>query len=550
MIRKFIKKTLNFNSAPSSSVISAAFVITVAGLASRILGLLRDRMLASTFGAGDTLDVYYAAFRIPDLIYNLLIFGALSAAFIPVFTSLISKEKDKEAWELVNGVLNLAAFFIIVISLFFAVLAPYIMKILTPGFSAEKMESVVLFTRIMFLSPLFLGISGIFGGVLTSFKRFLIYSLAPVFYNLGIIFGILFFVRFFGNVGLAWSVVFGAFLHMLIQYPAARKLGFKYAWNFLAAFKNVSVKKVFFLMIPQTLGIAIIQINLLVITIFASFLSSGSLAIFNFSQNLQSVPLGLFGISFSIAVFPFLSILAAKNDDDGFVQAFSRTFRQILFFVIPISVFMLVLRAQIVRVALGAGKFNWTDTILTFQCLGIFVLSLFAQSVIPLLARAFFAMHDTKTPFYIALVSEVVNIGCVILLIKPFQILGLAIAFSASATVEMLLLLFFLRSRFDNLDDKNIIKFLLKISFASVLAGIVIQLVKYEIVKLAFIDLDRFVDVFAQLVISSFAGLLVFMGACYLLKLEEFLSLRKSLSRKLFKGKKMIIEDTTEVSGI
>ena len=286
MIKKFIQKTLTFDSAPSNSVISAAFIITVAGLASRILGLLRDRLLASTFGAGDTLDIYYAAFRIPDLIYNLLIFGALSAAFIPVFTSLISKENKDEAWELANGVLNLAAIFIISLSLIFAIFAPFIMKIITPGFSSEKIQSVVLFTRIMFLSPFFLGLSGIFGGILTSFKRFMMYSLAPLFYNLGIIFGIIFFVHFFGSIGLAWSVVLGAFLHMMIQYPAARKLGYKFSWNVVAALKNASVKKIFFLMIPQTMGVAIIQINLLIITIFASFLPSGSLSIFNFSQNL------------------------------------------------------------------------------------------------------------------------------------------------------------------------------------------------------------------------------------------------------------------------
>jgi len=192
VIKKILHSKLLLNSEPSHSVISAAFIITIAGLASRILGLIRDRFLASTFGAGDTLDIYYAAFRIPDLIYNFLILGALSAAFIPVFTGLISNKKDKEAWNAANGVMNLAIAFVIVLSLIFCLFAPYLMKIITPGFPVEKMNQVVLFTRIMFLSPIFLGISGIFGGVLTSFKRFMIYSLAPILYNLGIIFGVVF----------------------------------------------------------------------------------------------------------------------------------------------------------------------------------------------------------------------------------------------------------------------------------------------------------------------------------------------------------------------
>ena len=269
MIKKFIDENL-INSQPSRSIISAAFVITIFGLASRLLGLVRDRFLASTFGAGDTLDVYYAAFRIPDLVYNLIILGALSAAFIPVFTSLISTEKDEEAWEMANGILNLAIFFIIILALILAIFAPFIMKIITPGFSEDKMADVVKFSRIMLLSPLLLGISGIFGGILTSFKRFLIYSIAPIFYNIGIIVGIVVFSRFLGPIGLAWGVVFGALLHMLIQYPAAKKLGFKGSLDIWKSFKNIHIRKVFHLMVPRTLGIAVNQVNLLIITIFAS----------------------------------------------------------------------------------------------------------------------------------------------------------------------------------------------------------------------------------------------------------------------------------------
>lgn len=547
MIKKLHKRfILNVN--PSNSVTSAAFVITMAGIISRVLGLFRDRLLASTFGAGDVLDVYYAAFRIPDLIYNLLILGALSAAFIPVFTGLVSQEKKDEAWKLANSLLNMGIFFIVVFSAIFSAFAPFFMKLIAPGFSPEKMESVVSFTRVMFLSPLFLGISGVFGGVLTSFKRFLVYSLAPIFYNLGIIVGVLFFVELWGTIGLAWGVVLGAVLHMLVQYPAAKHLGFRHGWFFLNSFKDKHVRKVLHLMIPRTLGIAVNQINLLIVTIFASTLAAGSLAVFNFAQNLQSVPLGLFGISFAIAVFPVLSGFAAKKENEKFVESFSETFRQILFFVIPLSVFMLVLRAQIVRVVLGAGKFDWEDTIMTFQVLGIFVLSLFAQSTIPLLARAFYALHDTKTPFHIAVVTEIVNLIAVSFLIGRFQIIGLAIAFSVSSVIQMILLLFFLRTRFDNLDDKTIIKSISKIAFASVLAGFSIQITKY--IAASKVELDTFLGVFIQLSTATFMGILVFLVASHFLQLEEFIRLKNSLTRKLFKTKRAITEDINEVSGI
>ena len=525
-------------------------MITLAGLVSRLLGLVRDRFLASTFGAGDTLDVYYAAFRIPDLIYNLLILGALSAAFIPVFTGLVSQEKDEEAWKMANGIMNLAIFFIVALSLVLAVFAPLLMNLITPGFPPEKIERVVTFTRIMFLSPLFLGISGIFGGILTSFKRFLIYSIAPLFYNLGIILGVVLFVRFWGSVGLAWGVVFGAFLHMLVQYPAARNLGYHHEWSFFRYFSDREVRKVVRLMIPRTLGIAINQINLFVITIFASTLAAGSLAIVNLAQNLQGVPVGLFGSSFAIAVFPTLSAVYAKKKYTDFVKHFSETFRQILFFVIPASVFMLLLRAQIVRVVLGAGKFDWEDTVLTFQALGIFSLSLFAQCLIPLLARSFYSMHDTRTPFYVAIASEAVNILTVLALVGKFQVIGLAVAFSLSNLVQMLILLFILRARFENLDDKKIILSVGKISLAAGVAGLGVQAGKYFLEKL--VDLNTFLGIAIQLFGALAIGGALFVAVCQFVKLEEYLNFKKSFTKRLFKftGKKEIQEDFGEVSGI
>ena len=534
-------------SRPTESVISAAFVITVAGLLSNLLGLVRDRLLASTFGAGDTLDVYYAAFRIPDLIYSLLILGSMSAAFIPVFTGLRSKDDgDDEAWKLTNGIMNLSLFLIIIISILCAITAPFLMRIITPGFSPEKMESAVLFTRIMFLSPIFLGISGIMGGVLTSMKHFLVYSVAPLLYNIGIILGITVFVGFMGPIGLAWGVVFGALMHMILQYATVRKLGYIHRWEFASAWKDRNVRKVFSLMLPRMTGIAINQFNMMVITVFASTLAAGSLAVFNFSQNLASVPLSVFGISFAIAVFPVLSTYAARGEKENFVRAFSETFRQIMFFVIPLSVFMVVLRAQIVRVVLGAGKFDWNDTILTFQCLGILALSLFAQSAVQLLARSFYALQDTKTPFYIAIATEAVNILAVIMLIDRVQIVGLAIAFSLANAVQMMLLLFFLRARFDSLDDRNIILSVSKIAFASFAAGLGIQGAKYAVASA--VDLDTFLGVFTQLTVPLILGFAIFIGISHLLKLEEFILFKNSLTRKMFKGNKVILESTDEVS--
>jgi len=543
MQKLFNNKILN--GSPVQSVAGAALIISFAGIISRLLGMLRDRILASQFGAGDTLDIYYAAFRIPDLVYSLLVVGALSAAFIPVFTGLIAKHKKEKAWELASGILNLMVAAVIFISFFLALFAPFVMKLVVPGFSENKLASVAMFTRIMFLSPLFLGISAVFGGILVSFKKFLAYSLAPIMYNLGIIIGAVFLVKIMGPIGLAWGVALGAGMHLFVQYPAVKLSGFHYQLNFRKSFRDENARKVIRLMIPRSMGMAVTQINMLVITIFASILTSGSLAVFNFANNIQSVPLGLFGISFAVAAFPHLSSLAAEKSKKEFIRIFSRTFRRIIFFVAPLSLLIFILRAEIVRVILGAGKFDWEDTVLTLQVLGILSLSLIAQSLIPLLARAFYALQNTKIPFYIALASEAVNIFMVILLIKKYELMGLAIAFSIASILNAGLLTIMLRKKLGELDGRKIIRSAGKILIASVMAGLITQTSRYFISY--FISLETFFEVFFQLIISGGMGMTAFLLMCCRLRVEEFYDFKKSIFIKIFGYPTDVIKDPNEI---
>ena len=410
------------------------------------------------------------------------------------------------------------------------------------------MELTVMLTRIMFLSPVLLGISAIFGGVLVSLKKFLIYSIAPIMYNLGIIIGALFFVKFMGPKGLALGVILGALLHMLIQYPAVKFSGFKFKPILFEAFKNEHIKKIIRLMIPRTMGIAVSQINLLVITIFASTLTSGSLAVFNFANNIQSFPLGLFGVSFAVAVFPTLSATYAKGMNEEFIKNFSEVFRKILFFIIPLSVFILLLRAQLVRVILGGGQFNWEDTVMTFETLGFLTISLFAQCLIPLLARAFYAIHNTKTPFYVALVSEAVNIILVILLIKNYAISGLAIAFSTASILNMILLFVILRKKLGGLDGKNIMSSVSRILLAATIAGLVTQAMKYAIDRIA--NIDTFVGIFSQLIVSGGLGIVVFIFMSWILKIKEFFSFKDSILKRFSGARGTINEITEETDGM
>ena len=301
-------------------------------------------------------------------------------------------------------------------------------------------------------------------------------------------------------------------------------------------------------MIPRTMTIAVSQINFMIITIFASTLAAGSLAVFNFANNIQSAPLGLFGISFAIAVFPSLSAYAAQKKEQEFISAFSKTFRQILFFIIPVSVFIYVLRAQIVRLALGSGKFDWNDTILTFQILGLLSVSLLAQALLPLLVRSFYALQNTRTPLYIALVSEAVNLITVVLTVGKCGIFGLAIAFSFSSFVNLVLLIFFLRKELPNIDGKTIFDSTARIVAAALVGGGIAQIAKYIVGSQG--ELDTFLAVFRQFAIAGIFGGAAFLVASYYFNIKEFFSFKDAVTRKLFGAKKVIQEDTGEVTGI
>lgn len=520
------------------SIASAAFIISITSLVSRFLGLVRDHALAYKFGAGQELDIYYAAFRLPDLLFNLLVLGALSAGFIPVFTSYLTTRKENQSiegsdnsWELVNILFHVLVITIAIISCILIVIAPMLTKFLVPGFNDSAMHFTTRLTQIMFLSPFFLSISSLFGGVLQSFKRFFVYSLAPIMYNFGIIVGVIYFYDMFDLYGLAYGVVLGAFLHMAIQIPFIYQLGYRY--QFLLNLKHKGLRKIVKLMIPRTLGLAIVQVNLIVITILASALGPGSLSVFNLANNLQNVPIGLFGISFAIASFPALAQFAEQKNWKAFGQTFSSTTRQILFFVVPMTMLFIIFRSQIVRLVLGSGSFDWSDTILTFRALGIFSLSLFAQSLIPLLARTFYTLHDSKTPFIIALVSMIINIALSYILGHFYGILGLVWAFTLSAILQFVMLWISLYSKVGNLNSGPIIIVFGKLLIATGIMGIFAQGMKMGLG--IYLNIDTVIGIFSQTVIASGVGGLVFLLMSVYLKVPEVLVFKKAINRRLFK---------------
>lgn len=521
----------------AKSITGAALIIAGATLISRLVGLLRDRIFAHNFGVGQVMDAYYAAFKIPDLVYNLLIVGALSAGFIPTFTKLFtnSGENKSPAWKLANNILNITGAALLVLSALGVILAPYYAPIIAPGFGDYPRQLVTQFTRIMFGSTFLLGLSMVIGGILQSLKAFFLYSLAPIFYNLGIILGVAVFVPWFGISGIAWGVVAGAAMHFGAQTYSAYANGYRWQWIFDLKDKNTKI--IGRLMIPRTLGLALNQLNLVIVTVLASTLPAGSVAVFNFASNLQGVPVGIFGIAFALAVFPVLSAAVAQNNEEEFIKNLSATTRQILFLIIPLSIIIMLLRAQIVRVVLGTGEFNWSATINTADALALFSLSLFAQSLIPLFTRAFYALANTKTPFIIGVIAELITIIASLLLMKPLGVAGLALAFSLGSIINLVILYIALRQITGNLDEDRVFASFFKIAAAAIPMALTIQYLKYPLAKI--FNLDYFSGVLGQGLLASLAGLAIYGLICYLLKVPELLQLKEALTRRWLQPKNL-----------
>jgi putative peptidoglycan lipid II flippase len=534
-----------WSSRPIATVGGAALLLAIAGAVSRVFGLIRDRILASTFGAGDVLDIYYASFRIPDLLYGLLVLGALSAAFIPVFTRIYTKKSPQEAWKLTSDFLTLLLTAIALIGGLLFLFMSYVIVLVAPGFEGEKRDMTILFTRIMLLSPILLGASAVFGGVLIARGSFLAYSLAPIFYNIGIIFGATVLVEGMGVSGLAWGVVLGAALHCIVQWSFVRKEGYRFTFHSIFVWKNPELRRILRLMIPQIFSVASNQINFWIITLFASIMASGSLAVFMFANNLQSLPLALIGISFAVAAFPKLSTAASSENMQEFSRVFFRTLRRILYFILPLSLLFILLRAQIVRVVLGSGVFDWEDTVLTYQVLGILALSLFAQSLLPLLSRAFYSMEDTKTPFFIALFAQAINVIVVALTFNTWGVYALALAFSISSVAQIALLFAVLKKRLHFSGIGSLEKNIGAILLATFLMGLSVQAVKQfwgDVVT----DLDTFWEIFLQLIFAGGTGIGVYFLVSHWLHIEEFHDFQKKVYLRIFRRPSTLVASREE----
>jgi putative peptidoglycan lipid II flippase len=402
-----VKKFIQLFHKEIGGLHEAAYLLALFAVASQLLGVVRDRLLASRFGAGLELDLYYAAFRIPDFIFVTVASLVSISVLVPFLSARLDRGKE-EIREFISHTFSFFALLIVIVCAGAFVVAPYILPKIFPGFTnPADVTRLVLLSRILLLSPILLGISNFFASITQLYKRFVVYALTPVLYNLGIIIGIVFFAPLWGNIGIVWGVVLGAALHCLIQIPFIIREGLFPRLSVFFSF--VKIREVVMLSVPRTVALATSHFATILLLGFASQMKEGSISIFNFSWNLQSVPLTIIGMSYSLAAFPVLSALFARGERDSFIAQFVLAARHIIFWSVPLSALFIVLRAQIVRTILGAStEFDWNDTRLTAAALALFTFSALAQSVILLFVRGFYAAGKTKAPLIINSLSAVV----------------------------------------------------------------------------------------------------------------------------------------------
>jgi putative peptidoglycan lipid II flippase len=562
-----VSKLLKLLNRDINSMNQAALVLAVFSVFSQVFGLIRDRLLASMVGPSAELDVYYASFKVPDLVYNAFASLFSVTVLIPFISKLLGKDSDEkksEAHKFSSNIFSAYLIGMICVSIVFFVLMPLLSHVVAPGFNGNQNHTLVIFSRIMLLSPFLLGLSSLFGAFVQAEKKFLSFALAPVFYNLGILIGVVLLLPSCGMIGVVIGVVIGATLHLLIQIPPLIAIH-----GFPRLVRNIdwtSIKEVITVSLPRTLGISINNILFIIMASVASVLAVGSISVFQFSYNIQTTPLMIIGISYAVAAFPALSRLYHDNQLGEFKDMIYRAIKNILFFSIPISFLVIVLRAQIVRVLLGAGVFSWNDTKLVAACLALFAISMAAQSIVLVLVRGFYAKGNTKTPIKISVLSAFVTISSAILLIlianifEPLKevfarilrldgatgvsVTMLALAYSiGQITNAALLWKRFKKETLGIVSEENDLS---KIFWQVFTSGFASAVVAYLMLLISskLLNQDKFIGVFLQTAISAIFGVATYAIVLFKMKNKEVIFFLETLKSKFWKERPVIQEQS------
>lgn len=551
MVKRFIYNSTSILLKQQKTLLSAAVIMMFLMLASRVLGLVRNWFLASTFGVGSELDAYNAGFVLPDLIAVVLINGALTVALIPVFTTYLTQKGKAEAWSVASSVLNLALAVYLIFAIIIFLFPGELNAIIVPGLDPTAAKQATSLTRIVAFAEIFLLIGAFLTASLQSYHRFIAPALAPVAYNLGIIFGIVFLSPTFGVFGVGLGVVIGAFFHALLQILIIRRIGFKYF--FKIDLKNPGLRKVIKLAIPRSVGIGLAQLEWTVSIFLASLLAAGSIAILRFSIDLQNLPIALFGATVAVASFPTFSYEWAGNKLDQFKTTFLSSLHQVLYLAVPVSVLFITLRIPIVRLTLGSGLFDWPATVATATTLSFFAIGIFAQAGFLLIARAFYAMHDAVTPLKIAFLSLLIHAGMgyffIVVLSFPIWYLGLTSSFSG--IFSFFALLYLLDRKLGGFDRKKLFLPAVKIVVAAAVMAVFLYIPLHyrfegEYVIDLIIDTTRAINLLFLTSLVAIFGFAVYVLLTWWFKSEELRSYLRLLPYLRKVTKDLVVEEAVD----
>lgn len=501
-------------------VAKAATIVMSAILISRILGFLRERAVAEVFGRTATTDVFFAAFALPDLMYQLLVGGALSSAFIPVFTQYLAKDDEKQAWYVASVFLNITVLALLAIMILGVIFTPNLAPLVGMGFSGEQKELLVLLMRVTFPAVFFTALAGLSMGVLNSYQKFTLPAIGPIIYNLGQILGAYILGPIVGIMGMAIGTIFGAMGNFSIQFPEVFKRGRKY-YRPIIDLKHPGIRRMGQLMLPAIIGLSIAQINIIVSQNLASTLETGSIVALRLANRLMNFPLGIFAMGISTAIFPMLSRLIARGERIEFTRTLSFGLRVVFFITIPSAVGLAFLRVPIVRLLFESGEFTAVDTMATAHALLFYVPGLIAQAALQVITRGYYSLQDTVTPVKIGFLTVIINFLFSIAFLRWTSLGagGLALAFSLSSIFNVILALGLLGKKLEHLINLQLFRSLFKATISSLVMGVAVY---YSSSFLGNIfTLDRKIGQLGQTFGAIIIAVLVYLVLSIILKMEE-----------------------------
>ncbi len=535
MVNRIIRNSKELFLSRQSTILGAATILMATVAASRILGLVRTRLLAAYFSPAEA-GIYIAAFRLPDMVYNLLIFGALSVAFIPVFSDILAKQGREKAFSFASALFSVGVVFFGLVSVIAIIFVRPISALIAFGFNTQELTLMSSLSRILFVSQFVFVIGALFTSLLQSFKHFFIPAIAGVLYNIGIIIGIVVFTPFVGIYGPVYGVLLGSIFYLVIHLPLIKSIGYKLSFQF--DMKQPGVRKVFRLMGPRTLAIAGDQLRTTFNLSVASSISASSVTYLNFAQQLYLVPVGLFIATMAQAVLPVLSQEEALKQKDLFVKTLITSLHQVLFLTMPAAAILIILRIPVVRLVFGASQFTWEATVLTGKTVAWLALGLVAEAIVMLFVRAYYALHDTKTPVKVALFSLLLDVVCSLVAIFVFKmpVWSLGLSATIGGYVSAMALFFLLSQRVSNLFTRAFFSPFLRMSLATFVMAVSLY-IPIKVLDQVVFDTTRTINLLVLTGIASICGMIMYLFLTWLLRVKEAFMILNYVQNFLIKGK-------------